>query len=62
MTNPCKHERRATRRTLQAAVLANHFSLALRLRSTPRQLRSYARKVTDQLLAGRNPATVISVN
>jgi hypothetical protein len=53
-----KKERLAARHTLQRAV-RKHLSKTIKLVSTTKQLDAAARKIADQLFAGKNPALVM---
>lgn len=48
-------ERRTAKRTLRSVVKAN-FSFDFLLTATPRQMEVASWKITDQLLAGKNPS------
>lgn len=57
MTKTDKRERRDLRRKLEK-LARKHLSVGLRLHSTVAQEKSYARRIVDQLLAGKNPGLV----
>jgi hypothetical protein len=58
MTNSEKKDRRKVRHTLQKTVAKKHFTSTTKLYLTNNQIAAYARKITDQLLSGRNPSLI----
>ena len=57
MTFEEKKERRKLRHELQRRVKLNHFrGSEMKLGATAKQMNAAARKVTDQIFAGKNPA------
>lgn len=60
MTKEEKRERRRLKHDLQRAALKHHFR-QFKLYATEKQLRAAARQVADQVLAGKNPAEVVTL-
>lgn len=58
MTKEEKKERRKVKHELQVVVSKKHYSTDYRLRTTPGQQRAGAKRVTDQLIAGKNPLMI----
>lgn len=61
MTAEEKKERRKVRHSLAKAVRKHHFGIDLKATATGAQFRSGVRKVTDQLLAGKNPMQPLAI-
>lgn len=62
MTKEEKKARRQLRHELQQRVTICHFSKNVLLTSTPAQISAWAKKVTDQLFAGKNPREASCLN
>lgn len=62
MTAEEKKERRNVRHSLAKAVRKHHFGLDMKATATGAQFRAGVRKVTDQILAGKNPLRPLAID
>ena len=61
MTKDEKKERRRVKQALIEAVHKNHFSPAYKMSHTLAQQRADAKKVAEQMLAGKNPCFIEAI-